>query len=169
MKLILYIEYYNPGPDTQVIDLWYQSMIWAITEHGLSLFAASILAIRPFFSLVYKSYGSISSKLGYGSGSGKSASTTGAFSRSMSKGSNVPGSPRLTEMDTAIGLRHDYDDEDNDYDLEHGLGQPDGKVETYGVGENSRRLARGGSKAQAEVEADEVARWKELTNEGACG
>lgn len=54
MKLTVYIDLFHPTPSTSYQDLWYKSLIWAVTEHGLSLFAASVLAVRPFFTYVSK-------------------------------------------------------------------------------------------------------------------
>ncbi|KAJ4388899.1 hypothetical protein N0V93_006360 [Gnomoniopsis smithogilvyi] len=157
MKLKVYIEFYNPGPDTQIIILWYQSMIWAVAEHGLSLFAATILAVRPFFTFLVQWYESISNKMGYGSGSRQSVSNNSAFSRA-SKISNGPGSPRLTEMDTGIGMRHDLHDAGSDYDLEHNLEQSSEKGPTYQDVESTSPLPQVGSKRPAGVETGEVVR-----------
>lgn len=157
MKLKIYIEFYNPGPDTKVIDLWYESMIWAVTEHGLSLFAATILAIRPFFTFAYKTYGSISSKLGYGSGSRKDSTVTGASFRMSKVSSTGPDSLTPTEMDTGIGVRRESDTRSDD-DLEHGVVQPFDRLETYGGSEGIEPRARRGSKAQVVVESDDAVR-----------
>lgn len=63
MKLKVYIDMFNPTPSTNYMDLWYESLIWAVTEHGLSLFAASVLAIRPFFTYVSKGISTLSTNL----------------------------------------------------------------------------------------------------------
>lgn len=154
MKLRVYIALYNPTADTDFVTIWYESMIWAITEHGLSLFAASILATRPFFTFISHTYGSFSSKLGYGSGSRKSVSARGTSSR-VSKGSNWPGSPGSTELGR-VAVRSDFDVR-SEYDAEHGLGQSVSKVDASRGGESPQVLVRGISKVQSEVEADEVA------------
>lgn len=150
MKLNVYIQYYNSTPDTDFVSLWWQSMIWAITEHGLSLFAASVLAIRPFFVFVSQSVGSLSSKLGYGSGSRKSVSGRGTSSR-VSKVSATPGSTELGR----IGVRNDFDVR-SEYDVEEGSRNPEYKVDAYGDDESSRTLTRGASKSMPDVETDEV-------------
>lgn len=154
MKLRLYIQYYNRTSDANVVNMWYESMIWAITEHGLSLFAASILAIRPFFSLVYKTYGSITTKLGYGSGSNKSASGTGASTR-FSKLSHVPSSHKSTELG-GVSNRPEFDQR-SDYDVELGLGQSKRNEHSYDDGENNNIVDGGADKVRPDVKADEVA------------
>lgn len=154
MKLRLYIQYYNRTSDANVMNMWYESMIWAITEHGLSLFAASILAIRPFFSLVYKTYGSITSKLGYGSGSDKSASGTGASTR-FSKLSHVPSSHKSTELGR-VSNRPDFDGQ-SDHDVEMGLGQSERNVHLHDDAESNNIVVESAEKSRTNVEADEVA------------
>lgn len=54
---------FNPTPSTDYMDLWYESLIWAVTEHGLSLFAASVLAVRPFFTYLSKGISTLSTNL----------------------------------------------------------------------------------------------------------
>lgn len=152
MKLSLYIQYYNRTSDADIVNMWYKSMIWAITEHGLSLFAASILAIRPFFTLVYQTYGSITTKMGYGSGSSKSVSGTGASSR-LSKVSHIPSTHKSTELGT-VEARPDFD-ERSDYDVEDGCGQPRPNVHSHDV-ESNRHVVGSADKSRANVEADEV-------------
>lgn len=154
MKLRLYIQYYNRTSDANNVNMWYQSMIWAITEHGLSLFAASILAIRPFFTLVYQTYGSITTKMGYGSGSSKSVSGTGASSR-LSKLSHIPSTHRSTELGT-VETRPDFDDERSDYDIEAGCSQSRQKVHSYEGCESNNPVHSDADKSRTNVEADEV-------------
>lgn len=154
MKLKVYIDYYHPTPDTNFVTLWYQSMIWAITEHGLSLFAASVLAIRPFFTFVSQTYGTLSSKMSYGSGSRKSVSARGMSSGRVSKASNWPGSPRSTEMGH-IGVCNEFDVR-SEYDAEQGLQQPVYRADAYGDDDSAKMLVREGSKGRLEVDAEEV-------------
>lgn len=154
MKLRLYIQYYNRTSDANIVNMWYESMIWAITEHGLSLFAASILAIRPFFTLVYQTYGSITTKMGYGSGSSKSVSGTGASSR-LSKLSHIPSTYKSTELGR-VETRPDFD-ERSDYDVEAGCGQSRQNVHSHEDVESNNHVVGGADKSRAHVEADEVA------------
>lgn len=153
MKLRLYIQYYNRTSDANVINMWYESMIWAITEHGLSLFAATILAIRPFFTLVYQTYGSITSKMGYGSGSSKSISGTGASSR-LSKLSHIQSTHKSIELGR-VGNRSDFH-ERIDYDVEDGCGQSRQNVHSYEDVESNNHVVSAADKSRANVEADEV-------------
>lgn len=44
-------------------SLWYQAEVWALAEHGLSLFAAAVLAIRPMLKYVSSSLSGLSSGL----------------------------------------------------------------------------------------------------------
>lgn len=86
LKLQVYIELYNPTPSTDYHALWQQSMIWAVSEHGLSLFAASVLAVRPFFTYLSSSLSTLSSR-----GSDKNASWGGH--RDSSRASASSGAP----------------------------------------------------------------------------
>lgn len=146
MKLRIYVDYYNPTPDTDFLTLWYQSMIWAVTEHGLSLFAASILAIRPFFTYILKSYTSFSSKHGYGS-SRKSVSTSARTSHASSKvGTSAMELGR-------IGVRSDIDVR-SEYG---GSRSPAYKADAYGDGESAKAmLVSKPSRAHLEVDDGEV-------------
>jgi hypothetical protein len=146
MKLQVYIDYYNATADTDLMKLWYQSMIWAVTEHGLSLFAASILAIRPFFTYIFKSYTAFSSRYGYGS-SRKSMSTIARASHASSK----TGTSAI-ELGR-IGVRSDIDVR-SEYG---GSRSPAYKADAYGDGQSAKAML--GSKpsiTQFEVDDEEM-------------
>lgn len=142
MKLLVYIEYYHPTPSTDFVTLWYQSMIWAVSEHGLSLFAASVLAIRPFFTYVSTSWTSLSSSL-YGDASVKNSSGHGTSSR-VSRGSAWPASPGMTELGT-IGVRNEFEVR-TEYDLDNSSKKPGYTVDAYN--ESSRMLVHGNKGTQ---------------------
>lgn len=137
MKLQVYIDFYHPTPSTDYVTLWYRSMIWAVSEHGLSLFAASVLAIRPFFTYVSKSWTTLSSSL-YGDASVKNTSGRESSSR-VSRGSTWPGSPGNTELGT-IGVRNEFEVR-SEYDLDNNSKQPAYTVDAYN--ESSRMLVHG--------------------------
>lgn len=80
-------------------------MIWAVCEHGLSLFAASVLAIRPFFTYLSSSFTTLSSSLNR-SGSDKNASGRRNSSR-VSGSPSWPLSP--PEVRTTSAARGDVE------------------------------------------------------------
>lgn len=47
MKLIVVDEYYRVRSESDYRHLWQRGVKWGAVEHGLSIFAASVLAIRP--------------------------------------------------------------------------------------------------------------------------
>lgn len=60
MKLRVVLAIFRTGPTP---TLWYEAQIWALAEHGLSLFAAAVLAIRPIFAYVSSSLVSVASTI----------------------------------------------------------------------------------------------------------
>lgn len=54
------------------IERGYMVMIWSIVEHGLSIFASSVLALRPMIKLIPKRWTTLLSSL-YKGGSAKSS------------------------------------------------------------------------------------------------
>lgn len=96
MKLLVYIQLYNATPDTDYVVLWYRSMIWAVAEHGLSLFAASVLAVRPFFTFVSESLTTLSSSLSASKGTSRASKYMSGASTS---GTASSGRPRQSEWD----------------------------------------------------------------------
>lgn len=84
-------------------QIWYTGVTWATTEHGLSLFAASILALKPVVQVVSRSWSSLSSSLN--SGNRKKVSTSGASDRGFNN-SNWIFTPADTELGS-IGVRTD--------------------------------------------------------------
>lgn len=63
-RLLVFVEYFNSTPPTFTAHFWYTNGTWASTEHGLSLFASSILALKPVVHLVSKSWTNLISGLG---------------------------------------------------------------------------------------------------------
>lgn len=61
LRLQTYVESYNPTPQSTMLQTWYTGVTWAMAEHGLSLFATSILALKPVVHLVSKSWTSLAS------------------------------------------------------------------------------------------------------------
>lgn len=150
MKLQVYIDWYHPTADTDYTILWYRSMIWAVTEHGLSLFAASILAIRPFFTFISKSYTSFSSNHGYGSSGGSRKSVLASVR--TSRASNKTSAPSTMELGK-IGVRSEFDVR-SEYG---GSRSPAYRADAYGDGESADgMLGSGAGKAQFEVDDGEV-------------
>lgn len=65
--------------------LWYEAQIWAVSEHGLSLFAAAVLAIRPIFAYVSSSLTSLKGTI-------RSKSVSVGLSSSIRSGGELEGS-----------------------------------------------------------------------------
>lgn len=101
LRLLNYIEYFNPTPTTTLQHIWYTGVTWAVTEHGLSLFAASILALKPVVQVVSRSWSSLSSSLN--SSNRKKASGSGESDR-VFKNSDWGMTPDGTELGE-IGVR----------------------------------------------------------------
>lgn len=154
MKLEVYIEYYHPTASTDYLVLWHQSMIWAVTEHGLSLFAASILAIRPFFTYLSTSYTSLSTKMT--SRRSMSDATHGSSIR-VSKSSNWPGTRAGSVEMGKIGVRSEVDVR-SEYNVEQrqSLATPVCTAKAFGEGESARGLGISGSRAHLRAEAGEA-------------
>lgn len=85
MKMVIFVKMYNDPSFATWESLQYQIHIWAVTEHGLSLFAASILALKPVYNYISKSLTRISSNFSRIVISGKdSRSSQGYDSRASS-------------------------------------------------------------------------------------
>lgn len=125
MKLQVYVEMYNSDASADYETFAYRSLIWAITEHGLSLFAASVLALRPILSFISESWTTLSDTL-Y-SGTSKSGSSRPLSSR-VSKTMDWKVSHESTELDT-VGLRDDVDEK---------LENPDRATYTVNIGSESQ-------------------------------
>jgi hypothetical protein len=59
MKYIIH-AWNQVGPVTVAGDLWAELEIWTVTEHGSSVFACSVLALRPLISNAAKRLSSLS-------------------------------------------------------------------------------------------------------------
>lgn len=143
MKLVVFIEWFNPTPTTDFVDLWYRSLIWAIAEHGLSLFAASVLAIRPFFAYISKSVVSLSSSLySRRSLSAESSGRTGSsVAKSVRQDSTATTGSKATELHS-IRVRSDVEVR-SEY---NGEGEAGHFVYTVDGNDSSRSLVQGGKK-----------------------
>lgn len=62
-KLVVVVELYNPGPTTDYRELWGRGSTWSTVEHGLSLFAASVLAVGPICGPVVQGWTSFSGSI----------------------------------------------------------------------------------------------------------
>lgn len=62
-KLLVVIELYNPLPTTEFSELWRRGSTWSTVEHGLSLFAASVLAVGPLCTPVVQGWISLSGSI----------------------------------------------------------------------------------------------------------
>lgn len=134
MKLQIFVKLFHATSATEFERLWYQGLIWTVCEHGLSLFAASIIAIRPFFTFVSKSWTSLSSSL---NSSGSKDTAGRATSSHVSKNSNMC-SPAGTELGT-IGVRSDFEVR-SEYNVENGSRNHAYTVDAYN--ESSRMLVK---------------------------
>lgn len=101
LRLRNYVEYFNPTSTTTLPHIWYTGVTWATTEHGLSLFAASILALKPVVQVVSRSWSSLSSSLN--SSGRKKVSGSGESDRVL-KNSDWTFTPDGTELGN-IGVR----------------------------------------------------------------
>lgn len=160
MKLTVYVKFYSDPSLTTRHSLDYQTQIWAATEHGLSLFAASILALKPVYNYISKSWTRLSSNFSGIVISGKdSRSSQGSGSRSRVSGASLRNSkPKnmwslsentrdtSTELGT-IDVRNDVEVrmEDNVKQLKH----PSYMVDAYN--DSQRRLVDQESKGFQEV------------------
>lgn len=96
MKLVVYVRLYNHPSDETRHALEYQTQIWSVTEHGLSLFAASILALKPVYNYISKSWTRLSMSL-----------SEGVFSSSSSGAHKFDDSSRRTSSGTGRGSKVD--------------------------------------------------------------
>lgn len=129
MKLGVYIKAFNDAnlsnDRPQLIKYWLESLLWTVIEHGLSLFAASALAIRPFFTMA--------SRWLFGTKEAEPSQETDWSKRSnslpMSNELKWPDSSMSAEM-TGIGIRHDHED-DSDCDDENAMRHPSYTSDMY--------------------------------------
>lgn len=148
MKLQVHYETFHPR-DNDSVSTWYLAMIWAITEHGLSIFASSVLALRPLTRFVSRSWASLSSTL-YG---GSSKDTTGKSSGqgTSSRVSKKSGWSEPTESNElgSIGVRNEVSVH-SEYTAEGQAQQPLYLAEAYnGSSESHKRLVE--AKAHEDV------------------
>lgn len=92
MKLTVVLTIFHTGP-TQTT--WYQTQLWALAEHGLSLFAAAVLAIRPIFAYVSSSIINLSTSIRRKSGSGSGSISISGTGAGIRPGSDGVGTTRV--------------------------------------------------------------------------
>lgn len=140
MKLEVYVEAYNPTTTTDYVALWYRGVIWAFSEHGLSLFASSILALRPMTRYISRGFTALTSTL-YGSSKSSKSSDGGPHSL-LSKGSDRSKKSESAEMNT-IGVRNDVSVY-SEYNISGSLKHPVYSAEAYNEShESHERLVEG--------------------------
>lgn len=150
MKLQVHYETYHPR-DNNSVTTWYLAMIWAITEHGLSIFASSVLALRPLARFISKGWTTLSSTL-YGSNNAKSSakSTGQGTSSRVSKKSNWSEPTESNEL-RSIGIRNEVLVH-SEYNVEGQTQQPVYLAEAYnGSAESHKRLVDGKGHGDAVV------------------
>lgn len=146
MKLQVHYETFHPR-DNDSVSTWYLAMIWAITEHGLSIFASSVLALRPLTRFVSRGWASISSTLYGGSSKDAKSSGQGTSSR-VSKKSNWSQPTESNELGT-IGVRNEVSVR-SEYTAEGHSQQPLYLAEAYnGSSDSHKRLVE--TKAHEDV------------------
>lgn len=140
MKLQVYVEIYHPTAETDMVALWYRAVIWAFTEHGLSLFASSILALRPLTKYVSQGWASLSSSLSlYGGGSTKNSSSTRGTQSSLSKASKPSDAASESGAELhAIGVRNDVSVY-REYNVADHLKHPVYSAEAYNESSESQK------------------------------
>lgn len=166
MKLVVYVKMYNHPSFATRHSLDYQTQIWAVTEHGLSLFAASILALKPVYNYLSQSWTRLSSNFSglvlsgkdsrlSGSSGSRASGTASSSSRTYSKRKNMwrlnsEDKTRDHEISTELGtidVRNDVEvrTEDNVDQLKH----PSYIVDAYN--DSQRRLVDQESKEFQDV------------------
>lgn len=161
MKLAVYVQLYNHPSDDTRHALEYQTQIWSVTEHGLSLFAASILALKPVYNYISKSWTRLSMSLSEGVFSSSSSSSAARKVDDSSRGFkdkrstnrnnknlwSVDTDATNTELGTIIDVRNDVEvrSEENVDQLKH----PAYIVDAYN--DSQRRLVDGGRGGLQEV------------------
>lgn len=60
LKLAVIVQVFHIPATGKYQDLWHRAVVWSVCEHGLSLFAASILALRPLYHPLTKGWSSLS-------------------------------------------------------------------------------------------------------------
>lgn len=130
-KLSIFIKAYHPTPSTDYQALWFQGSMWAVAEHGLSLFAASVLAVRPFFTYMLSRTMSL-----YGSGT-RDKTTRRGTSTHISRNPSWLEAAESAELG-AIGVRNEVDVRSEYGGDESDLQHPEYTVDVYN--ESTRRL-----------------------------
>ncbi|PSR85768.1 hypothetical protein BD289DRAFT_433357 [Coniella lustricola] len=125
MKLGVYIKAFNSPDHSQDITWWLESLVWTVIEHGLSLFAASALAIRPFFTIIARRF----SKNKMPITTQETEWSRRSNSLAMSNELKWPDRAMSAGM-TGIGLRHDHD-HDVDSDEENAMRHPSYTSDMY--------------------------------------
>ncbi|KAJ4387115.1 hypothetical protein N0V93_007703 [Gnomoniopsis smithogilvyi] len=63
-RLQNYVEYAKPNSTMTLSHYWYTDLLCGVVEHSLSLFASSILALKPLVRLISKSWSNLSGSPG---------------------------------------------------------------------------------------------------------
>ncbi|POS71514.1 hypothetical protein DHEL01_v210097 [Diaporthe helianthi] len=143
MKLKVHYETFHPR-DNDSLTIWYSTMTWAFIEHGLSIFASSVLALRPLARMVSKRWQSISSSF-YGGGSRGAKSSGGGTSSRVSRNTNWSEPTESNELGT-IGVRNEVSVH-SEYTAEGHAQEPLYLAQAYsGSSESHKRLVE--AKAQ---------------------
>lgn len=141
MKLEVYVEIYHTTAPLDNVATWYRCVTWALTEHGLSLFAASILALRPLTKYVSKGWVSVSNTL-YGSSRNSKRSDRGTQSW-------LSDAPESSEMNV-IGVRNDVSVY-TEYNVADRMRHPMYVAEAYNESRESQKRLVDGRKRQVQV------------------
>ncbi|KAI7779049.1 hypothetical protein LA080_001395 [Diaporthe eres] len=101
---------FDPDPPPGHYARAYRVMIWSAVEHGLSIFASSVLALRPLIKLVPKGWTTLLGTI-YRSGSAKSSGQgSSGHTPKKSNWSDPTDSPELGSVgnQNAISIRCEY-------------------------------------------------------------
>lgn len=105
MKLKIFYDGSQPHSSADKMVEAYQAMIWSIVEHGLSIFASSVLALRPLIRWISSAWASLSSTL-YGSSSGSAKPSVQNSSRHILKTPHWSNATETNELGS-IGVRNE--------------------------------------------------------------
>jgi hypothetical protein len=136
MKLKLIREGSHSRDSTSRIARGYQLMIWSAVEHGLSIFASSLLALRPVMRLIPKGWKTLLSTF-YGRGSANSSGQSSSWPTSKK-----PDRSNTTESNELgrIGI-HNSVTVSSEYTLDFPIQGPEYHAEVRGSSfESSNRL-----------------------------
>lgn len=110
MKLKVIYEGSHTRGEAGYISRGYEAMLWSTVEHGLSIFASSLLALRPLMRLIPKGWMAFLSTI---SGSGGANSSDQSSSRRITKKPNWSNTTQSNELgrigvQNSITVRSEY-------------------------------------------------------------